>query len=204
MAQRIQLELIRFECVEVRGKPASAAAVSHRYSSVVLDGSSEHLPALRDLAHGSPSPALAPRPAPATIDALIHEVAEEFGHDPDLLRAIVRVESGFNVRAVSPKGAMGLMQLMPATARRFGLTEPTSSLFTPKLNLQIGARYFAYLRRLFPHDLKLAVAAYNAGEGAVMKRNNTIPPFRETQDYVKRVLSEYRSLREQRMISAKR
>jgi soluble lytic murein transglycosylase-like protein len=131
------------------------------------------------------------------IDALIHATALEFGHDPDLLRAIVKVESGFNTKAVSPKGAMGLMQLMPATARRFGVAD-SAALFSPGINLQAGARYLAYLRQLFPRNLELAIAAYNAGEGAVIQRNYRIPPFPETQSYVQQVLEAYRAFRARR------
>lgn len=137
------------------------------------------------------------RSPPATLDPLIRVVAKQFNHDPDLLRAMVKVESGFNARAVSPKGAMGLMQLMPATARRFGV-EDKSDLFTPGINLEAGARYLAHLKQLFPGQLDLAIAAYNAGEGAVIKRNYRIPPFPETESYVQQVLSWYRHFRKER------
>ena len=208
MPHRIDTELIRFDCTEVADTvrpPERLAPVPRRYSSVMLteDGEGGAVPA------SGPWPRALPlRGAPAAVasalqalsgplDAMIHAVALEFGHDPDLLRAIVKVESGFNARAVSPKGAMGLMQLMPATARRFGLTESVS-LFTPGVNLQIGARYLAYLKQLFPRIPELIIAAYNAGEGAVMKRNNRIPPFPETQSYVKQVLAAYEGFRARR------
>jgi soluble lytic murein transglycosylase-like protein len=105
--------------------------------------------------------------------------------DPDLVRAVIRVESGWNPRAVSRKGAMGLMQLMPATAVEYGVADP----FNPDENIRAGV---AYLRRLidrFDGKMELALAAYNAGPGAVEKYNRTIPPYRETRSYVRRIVS---------------
>ena len=101
---------------------------------------------------------------------------------PDLVRAVIQVESAFNPVAVSPKGAMGLMQLMPATAAEYGVRDP----FVPEQNIGGGV---AYLRRLldrYDHKIELALAAYNAGPGSVEKYGD-VPPYRETQDYVKRV-----------------
>ena len=100
-----------------------------------------------------------------------------------LLKAMVHVESAFNADAVSPKGAMGLMQLMPATAKRYGVT----SRKDPVASLEGGARYFHDLLVLFEQDLRLALAAYNAGENAVIKYQG-IPPYPETQNYVERVI----------------
>jgi soluble lytic murein transglycosylase-like protein len=105
--------------------------------------------------------------------------------DPDLVRAVIRVESGWNPRAVSRKGAMGLMQLMPATAAEYGVADP----FDPDENIRAGV---AYLRRLvdrFDGKMELALAAYNAGPGAVEKYRRTVPPYRETRTYVKRLVS---------------
>jgi len=105
--------------------------------------------------------------------------------DPDLVRAVIRVESGWNPRAVSRKGAMGLMQLMPATAAEYGVADP----FNPVDNIRAGV---AYLRRLidrFDGRTELALAAYNAGPGAVEKYHRTVPPYRETQSYVRRIVS---------------
>lgn len=107
--------------------------------------------------------------------------------DPDLLDAVIVVESGYNARAVSEKGAQGLMQLMPATAERFGVAD----VFDPSANMRGGARYLRWLMGRFDGDLKLVLAAYNAGEGAVAAHSNRIPPYPETQRYVRRVLELY-------------
>ena len=116
-------------------------------------------------------------------DDLITEHAQLNGVRTDLVRAVVQVESAFNPRAISPKGAMGLMQLMPATAREYGVANP----FNPVENIRAGV---AYLRRLldrFANDEQLALAAYDAGPGAVDKYDNTVPPYRETKAYVARI-----------------
>jgi soluble lytic murein transglycosylase-like protein len=116
-------------------------------------------------------------------DDVIVEHATRNGVRTDLVRAVVQVESAFNPRAVSPKGAMGLMQLMPATAKEFGVVNP----FNPVENIRAGV---AYLRRLldrFSNNEQLALAAYNAGPGAVDKYDNTVPPYKETQSYVARI-----------------
>lgn len=123
----------------------------------------------------------------ARFSKLISRTAREFGLDVQLLHSIVTVESAYNAQAVSPKGAIGLMQVMPATGRRFGVT----ALDDPRQNLLAGARYLRFLLELFNQDLPLTIAAYNAGEGAVQKYRNTIPPYRETRDYVAKVLASY-------------
>lgn len=105
-----------------------------------------------------------------------------------LLHAIITVESAYNPQALSRAGAQGLMQLMPATASRFGVSDP----YNPYQNIQGGSEYFSYLLTLFKNDLKLALAAYNAGENAVKRYGNRIPPYKETQNYVKKVLKHYK------------
>jgi soluble lytic murein transglycosylase-like protein len=122
-------------------------------------------------------------------EAEIQRAADAHGLEASLLHAVVAVESGYNHRAVSAKGAQGLMQLMPGTARRFGLGEP----FDAPSNLDAGARYLRNLLDLFAQDLSLALAAYNAGEGAVISHGRRIPPYRETQRYVAAVLARYRA-----------
>jgi soluble lytic murein transglycosylase-like protein len=117
---------------------------------------------------------------------LVHRVSVEHGLDPRLVDALVRVESGYDSRAVSRKGAMGLMQLMPATANRLGVTDP----FDPEQNVRGGVREFARLVDHYRGNLQLALAAYNAGEGAVA-RYRGVPPYTETRNYVSRILTIY-------------
>ena len=116
---------------------------------------------------------------------LVDRVAREERFDPALAHAIVAAESAYDPFAVSPKQAAGLMQLMPATAERFGL--PRDRRFDPEANLRAGIRYLQWLLAYFDRDLTLAVAGYNAGEGAVLQYGRQVPPFRETQTYVRRV-----------------
>ncbi len=121
-------------------------------------------------------------------DRIVAEIARIYGLDSALLHAVISVESGYSPRAVSRKGAAGLMQLMPKTAKRYGITDS----FDPVQNLHGGARHLQYLLRIFNNDITLALAAYNAGEGSVLKYGNRIPPFRETINYVPQVLGFYR------------
>jgi hypothetical protein len=117
---------------------------------------------------------------------LINAIATEHGVDPALVKAIIRAESNFDQRAVSRKGAQGLMQLMPDTAFRYAV----SNVFDPAENIRGGVQYLRYLQELFPYQLHLTIAAYNAGENAVL-RYNGIPPYAETRAYVARVLQYY-------------
>lgn len=127
-----------------------------------------------------------PRPSaqgPVTpYDPFIERVARENGLSPGLIKAVARVESGFDPRAVSPKGAQGLMQLMPATALQYGVQDA----FNPLENLRAGASHLRKLLDEFDGDLTLALAAYNAGSGAV-RRHGGVPAYRETRDYVRKV-----------------
>jgi soluble lytic murein transglycosylase-like protein len=116
-------------------------------------------------------------------DALIEEHARAHGVSPDLVRAVIQAESNFNPRAVSSKGAMGLMQLMPATARELGVSDP----FQPSQNIRGGVTYLARLLAKYDQNVELALAAYNAGAGNVERYGNAVPPFRETRDYVKKI-----------------
>jgi len=116
--------------------------------------------------------------------AIIDKVATEQGVSPKLVRALVQVESAYQPRARSPKGAMGLMQLMPATARQYGVADP----YDPASNIEAGIKHLKSLLQRFPKSVALALAAYNAGEGAVM-RFNAIPPYAETRNYVSRILN---------------
>ena len=122
------------------------------------------------------------------FEALIQEAAARHEVDVHLVKAIIRAESYFDPNATSRVGASGLMQLMPATARQYGVTD----LYSPPQNIEAGVRHLKYLLQRYPHDLSHAIAAYNAGENAV-DRYQGIPPYRETRDYVKKVLKFYAS-----------
>jgi soluble lytic murein transglycosylase-like protein len=126
-------------------------------------------------------------------DAIIEKAALSASVEPNLLRAVIVVESGFNSRAVSRRGAVGLMQLMPATASRFGVSDP----YDPRQNIHAGAQYLKFLIDRFGQDVRLALAAYNAGEDAVERNGGQIPPFTETMAYVPRVMRIYQMLRDQ-------
>jgi len=123
-------------------------------------------------------------------DHLISEFCQKYQVDFALIKAMIRAESGFNPYAVSRKGAKGLMQLMPQTALRMNV----SNIHNPKENIEGGVRYFKYLLSLFNDDLRLSLAAYNAGENLVSELRS-IPPYRETVDYVRKVLNYYQSYR---------
>ena len=130
----------------------------------------------------------------------LRDASNTYKVDYELLQALIAAESGFNTTAVSPKGALGLMQLMPDTARRYGVdgdkkTSIEKKLFDPKTNVRTGTRYLRDLIKMFPGELELAVASYNAGEGAIIKAGNKIPNYKETQAYVKTVMQLYRGLK---------
>lgn len=120
-------------------------------------------------------------------DDLVMKAAERHGVDPNLIFAVMRQESGFKPRARSYKGASGLMQLMPATAARFGVTD----IFDPAQNIEGGTRYLRFLLDLFNGDVELALAGYNAGEGAVIRSGYRVPRYRETQHYVQVISARY-------------
>jgi len=133
-------------------------------------------------------------------DSYIVDSARRYGIDPLLIYSQMHQESTFNIRATSNKGARGLMQLMPATARRFGVTE----IYDPKQNIDAGVKYMRWLLDTFNGDVVLALAGYNAGEGAVMKYGWQVPPYRETQEYVRRITSRYNSISDPRYIQSAR
>jgi len=133
-------------------------------------------------------------------DSIIEAAAARSAIEPNLLRAVIVVESGFNSRAVSPRGAVGLMQVMPATASRFGAV----NLYDPQENVHAGASYLKYLMDRFGHDVHLVLAAYNAGEDAVTRNGGRIPPFAETMAYVPKVLRVYRMMADQPAVPAAR
>jgi soluble lytic murein transglycosylase-like protein len=127
----------------------------------------------------------------ALFDAKVREAASRHGLDPLLVHAVIRAESGYDPRAVSRKGAAGLMQLMPETAVRYSVPDR----FDPAMNLEGGARYLRYLLGVFGGNLSLALAAYNAGERAVLRSGTRIPDYPETVAYVRRVRGYYEALR---------
>jgi soluble lytic murein transglycosylase-like protein len=126
--------------------------------------------------------AVAPAPRPAGLDEAVEQISARQSLPPQLVHSVIKVESNYNPLALSSKGAQGLMQLMPATARRFGV----ANAFDPIDNIQGGTRYLKYLLDLYKGDYRLVLAAYNAGEGAVEKYGS-VPPFAETRNYLIRV-----------------
>ncbi len=172
-------------------KPAEGAAIAA--------SAPERPPALEDY-----SPKLAEffqsSPRYRKIKPVLKEAAHAYGIDVELLQALIAAESAFNPAAVSDKGAIGLMQVMPDTARRFGIDSDRwlsieTKLANPRINVHIGSRYLRLLLDMFPGRLDLALASYNAGEGAVIKAGNAIPNYKETQDYVAMVTELYSVLK---------
>ncbi|MGB8508961.1 MAG: lytic transglycosylase domain-containing protein [Pyrinomonadaceae bacterium] len=128
----------------------------------------------------------------AGVDSMIADSGARNGVDPVLLYSIMHRESSFKKFALSPKGARGLMQLMPGTAARFGVR----NIFDPRQNIEGGARYVRFLLNMFDGDVPLTLAGYNAGEGAVLKYGRRIPPYSETQEYVRRITQRYAMMRD--------
>lgn len=126
-------------------------------------------------------------PNKTKFNSLISQAAARHQVDAKLVHAVIQAESAYRPDAISSSGAVGLMQLMPATASRFGVMDSNN----PEQNINGGTRYLRYLMNLFPNSLDLAVAAYNAGENSVLRHNNSIPPYPETQNYVKQVMALY-------------
>lgn len=131
---------------------------------------------------------------------LLREAALAYGLDYELLQAVIAAESGFDASAVSPKGAVGLMQIRPATAQRYGLVADARAsvekkLTDPRTNIRLGARHLSALKTQFGDDMALVLAAYNAGEGAVLRAGRRVPDFRETQSYVRTVQQLYTVLK---------
>lgn len=139
-------------------------------------------------------------PGYKTAQGAMRDAARQLSIDYELLQALIATESGFDAQAVSPKGALGLMQVMPATAERYGVAADKRSsiekkLFDPRINIATGSRYLRDLLGMFPGQLELALAAYNAGEGAVQRAGNRVPNYPETQNYVTTVLQLYAYLK---------
>lgn len=168
--------------------------------SILLTGSPDDVatellvaaPALQAV-EGSPDNAKLPAGIPAAFAAFIQEASVASRLPPALIHAVIAVESNYNPRAVSLKGAQGLMQLMPATARRFG----AFNVLDPRSNILAGSKYLRWLLDTFGQDMELSIAAYNAGEGAVIQAGWKIPRYAETERYVPKVMAIYRKARPQ-------
>jgi soluble lytic murein transglycosylase-like protein len=157
----------------VRLNPASMAAT---VTNSVINAGGARGSSLSGLTTGKPE-----------IDRLIGESAARHGVDPKLIYAVMHQESGFRARAVSHAGACGYMQLMPGTARRFGVTD----IFDPKQNIDAGSKYLRFLLDLFDNNVELALAGYNAGEYRVIRAGYRVPPIRETRNYVRAISANY-------------
>lgn len=161
--------------------------VTH-FSNVPTDA--RYVPFIRDgrgKTARKPATSIAPH-LKARYASMIDSIAHIYSLESELIHAVVSVESAYDASAISEKGAAGLMQLMPATARRYGVIDR----FDPVQNLHGGAKYLSDLLRMFNGDVSLSLAAYNAGERNVIRHGNRIPPFSETRNYVPRVLDLYR------------
>ena len=194
--------------VDERGTAHFAAEQVDKRYSLFFRGEGE-FDSRRDVPAASAAPSAAQAGAAARLLSLfdvsptykklgihLQEASRTHGVDYALLQALIATESGFDPVAVSPKGAVGLMQLMPDTARRYGVAGDSKNpvekkLTDPRTNIKVGTRYLSYLLDLFPGQLELALAAYNAGEGAVQRAGNKIPNYKETQNYVKTVMQLY-------------
>jgi len=177
------------------GTPAQADVWLRRDGSGALGVKTVPAPSGRGMIGGSaamrgPAAAIIHRRA-ARYEGLITAIAARHGVEAALVKAVIRAESGFNPRAVSPKGARGLMQLMPATARRHNVR----NVFSPQDNIEGGVEHLRLLLDKYRGDVRLALAAYNAGTRAVAAAGLRIPPYRETRRYVRRVLSYRRAYR---------
>jgi soluble lytic murein transglycosylase-like protein len=179
----------KFRVDEVQ-EAADGAWYSRNNVSIFL--AKERISRIEHEVPGDPATAASPRnldwtSGNTTIDQLIRANAGRFGIDPYLVFLVIEKESRFRTRAVSPKGAMGLMQLMPGTARRLGVRKP----FDPADNIRGGTQYMRELMNMFGGKVDLVLASYNAGEGAVLKYGRNVPPYRETRDYVKTIGKRY-------------
>ena len=166
-------------------------------SNELIPGPGQGSAAVKPVSTHSPLfKALTQHPNLKKYETMLASVANEYKVDPALMKAMMAAESGFNPQAVSPKGAVGLMQIMPATAERYGVAGDSKNsiqqkLADPKINVRLAARYLHDLNRLFPNQQALVIASYNAGEHAVQRYKNAIPPFAETRNYVQLVTQFY-------------
>ena len=207
----------RYELFLKGGTPEPGAANASAQAAPAAPPAASHAAPMGNTYPSTPALTPASTPAPASaqsrllayleqsprykaVQHLLKDAALTHGIDHALLKALIAAESGFDTHAVSPKGAVGLMQLISATAERYGVKADRSGgiekkLTDPQTNLRAGSRYLRDLLAMFPGRLDLAVAAYNAGEGAVQRAGNKVPNYPETQNYVKTVLQLYAHLK---------
>lgn len=188
-ARALLLAGLSTPCTLLAGPPAASPKAANPYQLQLAEHGDYRLGAAqagkRNLASGNPATpqALGNKPFAREIE----QAARRSNLDPALVHAVIHVESRYQAQAVSPKGAVGLMQLMPTTARQYGVADSRD----PAANIAGGARYLRDLLAMFNNDLTMAVAAYNAGPQSVIRNGNAVPPYRETQRYVPKVLSLY-------------
>jgi soluble lytic murein transglycosylase-like protein len=186
-AQTYQVDNFDFpNSVKIQGSKFDPAKPAGRTKRLVRLTSQPINPSLGGFTTGS-----------ADVDNYIVDSGKRNSVDPLLLYSIMHQESSFKPRALSHKGARGLMQLMPFTASRFGVT----NIWDPKQNIEGGARYMRFLLDLFSGDVRLALAGYNAGEGAVMKYGYRVPPYAETREYVRRIGNRYSMIRDPQAVA---
>ncbi len=191
------------------GLPAPLSNAAHNPASSQANNATDNMPRPVSVPKNAPK-LLAFFDISPNFKAVKHhvrEAAQVNKIDFELLQALIATESGFDTHAVSPKGAVGLMQLMPPTAQRYGVqgdakTPLEKKLTDPKTNIKAGSHYLRDLLAMFPGKPELALAAYNAGEGAVKRYGNQIPPYLETQNYVKTVMQIYTFLKPPPMVAA--
>ena len=197
------LMLIALACVasfSFAAESGAGASSEYRLSiekSAAFRGAAKE-PAIPALESRKETP-IAARFADRPYAKLIDVAARDAALDPALVHAVISIESGYNPAARSPKGALGLMQVMPATAARYGVRDLGRS---PAANLKAGTLYLSDLMQMFDSRIELVLAAYNAGENAVLRYGQRIPPYRETQQYVPAVLARYREWREEPSLPA--
>ncbi len=188
-AERLDDRYELFYRGDVRADAANAEALAPTPRAVAVPSAPPKLIAFFEVSHSF-----------KLVKHHLREASTAQAIDFELLQALIATESGFDPRAVSPKGAVGLMQLIPATAQRFGVAADRQAtieqkLTDPRTNVRAGTRYLRYLINMFPGQIELALAAYNAGEGAVQRAGNKIPNYPETQNYVKTVMQIYTMLK---------
>jgi hypothetical protein len=181
LSRRFAAAVDRCDAVEVSAPDAAPPQFA-------ADGS---FPGMRGSGGFSMRPRFVPIPAwaapPGNLQQLVAAASRRQGLDPALVSALVHVESRYQAGARSPKGAIGLMQIMPATGSRYGVGS-ARDLFDPATNIEVGTRYLRDLTEMFNGRVDLVLAAYNAGEGAVRRYGNRVPPYPETQDYVRKII----------------